>query len=171
MNGKPAELRDTFVAFPDGSFRRVALLVGCEVWTAENEGGPFDNGNQRAERLKPQSAPAVDFCDVSAPLVPRLVGLNPDRDPELKVPAWLGLINLENHAVGTNALLASPDGRFKLHFSFEDDSFTRRPTEEGPETSSPCKGSSCVRISRRYTPPLQDITLTVELPPKSLSFR
>lgn len=126
VNGRVAELRDTFVKVADGSFRRAASLIGCEVSAPDRVGGAFDDGKLRSEWLKKPLSDG-NGCDAKATLVPRLVS-----GQEFAVPAALTLTAVRYHPDGSEPDLASSGGRYGLSIYFADDYFEDQPTSEGP---------------------------------------
>lgn len=169
VNGQVAELRDTFAKLPDGSFRRVASLVGCAVSAPDRVGGAFDDGKLRSEWLK---KPLRDGkgCDATAALVPRLVS-----GQEFTVPAALTLTAIRYHPDGSEPDLASSGGRYGLSIYFADDYFEDQPTSAGPVEQSPkCTprwgsgGAKHSCLSVRFNLRRRQVHMTFWFPPNEL---
>lgn len=169
VNGHAAELRDLFVKLGDGSFRRVASLVGCEVSAPDRVGGAFDDGKLRSEWLK---KPLRDGngCDAKAALVSRLVS-----GQEFAVPAALTLTAVRYHPDGSEPDLASSGGRYGLSIYFADDYFEDQPTSEGAVEESPkCTprwgsgGAKHSCLSVRFNLRRRQVLMTFWFPPNEL---
>ena len=169
VNGHAVELRDLFVRLADGSFRRVASLVGCEVAAPDRVGGAFDDGKLRSEWLK-KPLREGNGCDTQAALVPRLVSAQ-----EFAVPAALTLTAVRYHPDGSEPDLASSGGRYGLSIYFADDYFEDQPTNEGALEESPkCTprwgsgGAKHSCLSVRFNLRRRQVHMTFWFPPGEL---
>ena len=164
VNGHAAELRDTFIKLADGSSRRVASLVGCEVSAPDRVGGTFDDGKLRSEWLK-KPLRGGNGCDAKAGLVPRLVS-----EQEFAVPAALTLTAVRYNATGSEADLVSSDGRYGLSVGFADDYSQDQPTSEGTVEEDPRCGAKhqyCLR--KRFNLRRRQVLIAFEFPPGELA--
>ena len=162
LNGAESELRDTFAKLPDGSMRRVASLVGCEVSATDRVGGAFDDGKLRGELLKPLKE--SNACDTKPALVKRRVS-----EQDVAVPLALALTAARHNATGSEADFASSGARYGLSVGFADDFFEDQPVSEtAAEEVAGCGGQEGYCIRKRFNLPRRQVTMSFWFPSTEL---